>query len=1226
MKKTIYFSVFKPLRAASVLLTNFLHNGKCWLYNLLLVLTCCSMLGSGQLVLGQPPPDFPAIWNYDCRTVPASGVTTVCSAAYNGTQLVDISNQLFPIDPNCGSASYQTAQYYPNVTTQCILASPCALAYCDDHSNGDVNCDHYCAPCACATPGATNCPLLPDLVASAWIAANVTVASGTLVFQASNLTLPISTGIANIGSGPFEVQKMENYFCCDEDDNCVETPNNYCNEEEPNFQIKEQLKQLIYHKTGNASNSLMTKDDYLGSDPTNDPMIVFYHPQHQHLHVEDWISVKLCQRPPATDPNFNNPDAWLAWGENEKISFCVVNDQNCICKQPLSAMDMTTAQTLNLLSTYGNDVWKNQNSPFWKNPSTNQLWTTPSTNPTQPNWQNFIKNKITDFPNYLMGRTYAGCLSDGSQGISPGYVDVYQSVVPGNFISLPCDMPTGDYFAVVKVNPKGKFLESNYNNNTTVIPVHIDMPSSVPFSGTVFNAHQSFLVQIDTNPDVEEHYPVWSTDNRINGTVVVPNGVNLTIEHCTIEFMTPESGIIVEKGGRLTLDHATLKGNQCLNNKWAGITVNGNGFVPHPANYLTTNSPNHGIVIADHSTIQDATTAILTADNDPDLAPMGYTAYTGGGIVVATKCTLLNNLVGIHIGKFYGYDPEGTESDPPANAQRSVVTGNTFITANVWGNGSAVPVHLYLQRAGQVAVNNNMFQATANGSLTNTARGTGIVAINTATTIGTDSNAPDADLYKNTFLNLYKGIDIYNTLTSVSVTNVVRNHFLETDKGITLNTSPYTTIRQNIFDVKTGTANNDTYGVLALGSFGNLVQDNFFNSNAPDGNLNTKGIVLQQSFLNTNQQNKSLVLNNQFSQKFSAATQIEGDCRNLQLSCNMYYNTNKYDWYVATNYPFVVSGNPIPTLLDPQGACSSSEPQLSFATYWHPTATGSYHIKNNAIAPITINYDIDSNPILISGNVVKNSCSLATGQTIDNTSCEYVVTPPDGGECCTNGIACTSDIDVAGRIRTLIKQNNQTGVVAFLSCIDEVWAYRLLVTTLIDQGKYSQALTNLLRIPDDSPDNIAFKAMCNAIIANLQAGTNIGGRQSTQALQQLRTIAQARQSTQTPLAQSNLALLQGDSYVRTSVPIQDDKTESNQIALNQLTVVPNPAQNYVQVICGQQVPNAKLLVYDLNGRLLKTTNSTDNITFTVDTSTLPTGIYYCTVANTTYTAKLVIVK
>ncbi|HNI44100.1 MAG TPA: T9SS type A sorting domain-containing protein [Chitinophagales bacterium] len=249
------------------------------------------------------------------------------------------------------------------------------------------------------------------------------------------------------------------------------------------------------------------------------------------------------------------------------------------------------------------------------------------------------------------------------------------------------------------------------------------------------------------------------------------------------------------------------------------------------------------------------------------------------------------------------------------------------------------------------------------------------------------------------------------------------------------------------------------------------------------------------------------------------------------------------------------------------------------------------------------------------------------GRAVAYHSRAYSVTPSNGGECCTNGDVCPSDIDAAGRIRYLIKQNDQAGIVAFLTCLDEVWAYRILVTTLIDQGKYSQALTNLLRIPDNSADNIEFKAMCNAIIANLQSGANVGGRQNTQALQQLRTIAQTRQSTQTALAQSTLALLQGDDYVRASAPIEAEKGEGNSLTtFEQLIVVPNPAQNYAQIICSQAIPNAKLLIYTTNGQLLKTISNNNSFSFTVDLSTFTSGLYYCYVENTPYRAKLVVVK
>ena len=747
------------------------------------------------------------------------------------------------------------------------------------------------------------------------------------------------------------------------------------------------------------------------------------------------------------------------------------------------------------------------------------------------------------------------------------------------------------------------------------------LESTTAFNGILFS---TLLANINTDGYTLANYTLpagstlWNTPRHIIGKITVPNGATLSISNTTVAFEGTAAGITVEKGGKLIIDHATLRDNSCAATPWQGITVNGNGFVPHPANYLTTNSPDHGIVVVKNgSVIENAQYGIYTAELNT--SALGYTEYTGGGIIDVQSSTLRNNLVGIHIGHFYGYDPNGAGS-PPANAQKSQVLNNTFInTAPYLGNPTLPYTHLYLNRSEAVRVDGNTFQTQPNTGFTTQTRGTGVVATNTSTTIGSNTLA-----LSNTFINLYKGVDVYNTLTAVSVTNVVRNQFLETDKAITLNSVPFATIENNIIDVKTGTATNDTYGILTTASFGFDILSNFFNSNAPEGNLYTKGIVVQQSYYTNTQQNQAIARNNQFAGKFAASTQIEGDCRNLQTQCNMYYSGSKYDWYIAPNYPYL-NATPAATLLDPQGICLGGNSNLSFATYWHPTATGTYNIKNNAVAPITINYDIDSNPTATSGNVIKNSCSDNLGQPIKNNSCGYFVTVPD--VCCTNGAICESGIAVAGRIRYLIKQNDKQGIVNFLTCIDQVWAYRLLVATLIDQRQLTEALSTLLRIPDDNPDNIEFKALCNAVIANLLNTNNNGGRTNQAQLQTLRTMAQTRQSTNALLTESYLAALQGNSYVRTSAPIEADKTENNEPIIAQLRVVPNPANNIARIICYQTIDfPAQVQIFDLKGQLCKQYTIADNQQeVSISTNELKTGVYYCRISGINAVGKLIVV-
>ena len=68
---------------------------------------------------------------------------------------------------------------------------------------------------------------------------------------------------------------------------------------------------------------------------------------------------------------------------------------------------------------------------------------------------------------------------------------------------------------------------------------------------------------------------------NVNGTIVVPNGVTLTINNMAMNFSTIGK-IVVQKGGRLNLNATTLDG--LCNSMWLGIQVEGNGssIIPSP--------------------------------------------------------------------------------------------------------------------------------------------------------------------------------------------------------------------------------------------------------------------------------------------------------------------------------------------------------------------------------------------------------------------------------------------------------------------------------------------------------------------------------------------------------------------------------------------------------------------------------------------------------------------
>jgi hypothetical protein len=70
---------------------------------------------------------------------------------------------------------------------------------------------------------------------------------------------------------------------------------------------------------------------------------------------------------------------------------------------------------------------------------------------------------------------------------------------------------------------------------------------------------------------------VWNSNMIIKGKIIVPANITLTIQNCTVKFnpADPESGITVQKGGKLIIDNATLT-SSCSYNLWAGIQAHGN--------------------------------------------------------------------------------------------------------------------------------------------------------------------------------------------------------------------------------------------------------------------------------------------------------------------------------------------------------------------------------------------------------------------------------------------------------------------------------------------------------------------------------------------------------------------------------------------------------------------------------------------------------------------------
>jgi hypothetical protein len=81
-------------------------------------------------------------------------------------------------------------------------------------------------------------------------------------------------------------------------------------------------------------------------------------------------------------------------------------------------------------------------------------------------------------------RAYFGeCERDTEQGISPGWVDVYDSDTPGQSLRLPAGMPDSVYCLTLEADPRDLLLEADETDNATAIAVRITGRSVRPASG-----------------------------------------------------------------------------------------------------------------------------------------------------------------------------------------------------------------------------------------------------------------------------------------------------------------------------------------------------------------------------------------------------------------------------------------------------------------------------------------------------------------------------------------------------------------------------------------------------------------------------------------------------------------------------------------------------------------------------------------------------------------------
>ncbi|MGR6087970.1 MAG: T9SS type A sorting domain-containing protein [Arcticibacter sp.] len=167
--------------------------------------------------------------------------------------------------------------------------------------------------CACATAGATNCDLLPDIIV-ARPPLTVSGTNGVIEYSQSGNgsndgRLRISASSPNVGHGPLEIRTTTTYICGT--DTLTGTAPTTC----PNTGLppRQLIKQRVYQKNGNVMS-------YYDRDAGS----MTYHPTHGHMHVDNWGVFTL--RSATNDPN---PLNWPIVGNGAKLAFCLMDYGSC---------------------------------------------------------------------------------------------------------------------------------------------------------------------------------------------------------------------------------------------------------------------------------------------------------------------------------------------------------------------------------------------------------------------------------------------------------------------------------------------------------------------------------------------------------------------------------------------------------------------------------------------------------------------------------------------------------------------------------------------------------------------------------------------------------------------------------------------------------------------------------------------------------------------------------
>jgi len=391
---------------------------------------------------------------------------------------------------------------------------------------------------------------------------------------------------------------------------------------------------------------------------------------------------------------------------------------------------------------------------------------------------------------------------------------------------------------------------------------------------------------------------------QIRDQLTIPEGVHITIKNMRFEFFE-DARVVIEPGGRLTLDSTIFTSGPCGCEMWLGVEVHGN---PN----LNQSTVNQGFLeTRNNSIIEHAYIGVLAGSRDDGFDSDSHSFPFSGGVIRATNSRFRNNKRDVQI---QDYIWQGGSGQIASNF--SSFTNCDFLTDGLLNNADVFPeYHALLTKVSRVPFRNCSFRNTASfEDMPIVNRGTGIFA-DRATFQVTGNNQiyepahdalPISDDVHQAFYQLYYGV--YVTGQPNHSFTVSKMEFQDNKLGIYVLGACYETITFNNFKIPE--VDDDypgfNYGAYLMNSYLFTVEENHFFG----GPANTKiaGLVVDNSCPDDAEEDDIVLENEVYRNTFTSlgiGISVINDNRDqnsevgLQARCNMFEYNHSADIALA---------------------------------------------------------------------------------------------------------------------------------------------------------------------------------------------------------------------------------------------------------------------------------------------------------------------------------------